>query len=976
MMRRRGTSRERTVARACLVCISAIFFAEVAAIGDSPLAPEHALKSFEVAPDLKVELVAAEPLVESPCALAFDEYGRLFVAENRGYPRTSDPPQGRIALLEDTDGDGRMDKRNAFADGLTFPNGVLPWKGGVFVTCAPDLLYFRDTDGDGRADERRVVLTGFATKGSTQLRFNTPLLGPDGWIWLASGLSGGVITNPERSDFPAVDLKSDLRFDPHSGRFEAVDGRSQYGHSFDDFGRRFICMNRVQVQHVVLPSRYLKRNPHLAFSDTVQNCPELVPNPLLRGGGGAARIFPISKNVTTADSHAGTFSAACAVTIWRGGALPDAYRGSAFSCDPTGNLVHVDKLEPRGATFAAVPMFEGREFLASRDDWFRPVALASGPDGALYICDMYRKVIEHPDYLPEEIRKRTDFESGKEMGRIWRVRTAAGPRGVESTPSREHQPIEEHQLISPNAWQRDTAFRLLREKEERGPEALSIGAAFHKAEDAATKSFVLGVIAARGYAEHSTLADALRSPYSEVRERALWLIAHERPAVGYLFQHGAIPSNDPAPGVRFACAIALGVRDDERTFLAQDSRALPALASIAAQDADDRWTRAAVLGAIAGHEREFLKELIDRKDPPSAGSIALMTELGRILAKSHPADQRLAVANEIQGIAASSSLTSRMALLSGFLSEATVPEFQETEHFREMLNRAADLAKSASADEAHRLLAVSLLGRAPAAVALAPLLSVLDTARSDELRIESVRALCHIKSEEGTAALLSRWASFTPTFREAALAGLLATPVGTRALLNAIEAQTLAPAVVDNARRTALRKHPDKTIREQAEKLFQKAGLLNASAAYESAKESLKLKPQPANGREVFKRSCAICHRLDQDGYVVGPDLFDIRNQPKESILLHIVVPEHEIAPGFAAYHLETKDGRTLSGIVASETDESIRLRQPLGLEETILRTNIAALTASPTSLMPPGLEQAMTRQELADLLAYLRGEK
>ncbi len=331
----------------------------------SPLSPDEALRSFELAPGLKIELVAAEPLVASPCAMAFDERGRLFVAENRGYPRTADPPQGRIAMLEDTDRDGRMDKGTVFADGLTFPNGVLPWKGGLFVTCAPDLLYLRDTDDDGRADERRIVLTGFETKGSTQLRVNAPLHGPDGWIWLASGLSGGLITNPAHPDYPGVDLKSDLRFDPHTGRIEAVDGRSQYGHSFDDFGRRFICMNRVQVQHVVLPSRYFKRNPHLAFSDTVQNCPELVPNPLLRGGGGAARIFPISKNVTTADSHAGTFSAACAVTIWRSGALPSEYRGSAFSCEPTGNLVHVDKLQSRGATFAAMPLLEGREFLAA-----------------------------------------------------------------------------------------------------------------------------------------------------------------------------------------------------------------------------------------------------------------------------------------------------------------------------------------------------------------------------------------------------------------------------------------------------------------------------------------------------------------------------------------------------------------------------------------------------------------------------------
>src|SRR4051812_11556274 len=385
------------------------------------LSPIDALAAFQHAPDVRVELVAAEPLVMSPCAMAFDEQGRLFVAENRGYPRTANPPQGNIVLLEDTDDDGRMDKRTVFADGLTFPNGVMPWRGGVIVTCAPDVLYLKDSNGDGKADERTVLLTGFATTGSTQLRVNAPTLGPDGWIYLAAGLSGGEITCPSHPERAALKMTADVRFHPDTLEVENVDGRSQYGMSFDDDGRRFICMNRIPVQHVVLPSKMLARNPHLAFSETVQDCSERTVKTGLRGGGDGVRLYPISHNITTADSHAGSFSAACGIHIWRGGALPEQYRGCAFTCDPTGNLVHVDKLEPRGATFAAVPLLEGREFLASSDDWYRPVFLADGPDGALYICDMYRKTIEHPDYLPEEVRKRTDFESGKEMGRIWKV---------------------------------------------------------------------------------------------------------------------------------------------------------------------------------------------------------------------------------------------------------------------------------------------------------------------------------------------------------------------------------------------------------------------------------------------------------------------------------------------------------------------------------------------------------------------------
>ena len=171
---------------------------------------------------------------------------------------------------------------------------------------------------------------------------------------------------------------------------------------------------------MVLPSRYLHRNPHLAFSETVQDCPaDLAPEPLA-GHGRRGRLYPISANITTADSHAGTFTAACGVIVYRGGGLPAQYRGGAFSCDPTGNLVHFDGSNRAAQRSPAGRSAEKGEFLASSDNWFRPVFLASGPEEALYICDMYRKTIEHPDYLPAEIRKRTDFESGRGMGRIWR----------------------------------------------------------------------------------------------------------------------------------------------------------------------------------------------------------------------------------------------------------------------------------------------------------------------------------------------------------------------------------------------------------------------------------------------------------------------------------------------------------------------------------------------------------------------------
>lgn len=833
----------------------------IASIAGAQLPPDAALKSFELAdPALKVELVAAEPLVESPCAIAFDDEGRLFVAENRGYPNTSEPPAGRIALLEDTDRDGRMDKRSTYADGLTYPNGVLPWRGGVIVTCAPDVLFLKDTDGDGRADERRTLLTGFDIKGSTQLRVNCPTLGPDGWIYLAAGLSGGSITSPEHPGRAPLKMTADVRFHPDTLEVENVDGRSQYGMSFDDAGRRFICMNRIQVQHVALNSKWLRRNPLLAFSDTVQNCPELVPNGLMHATAGAARLFPISSNITTADSHQGFFSAACAVTIWPGGSLPEVYRGQAFSCDPTGNLVHADRLVPQGLTFAAVPMFEKREFLASRDDWFRPVFLSTGPDGALYVTDMYRKVIEHPDYLPGEVRTRTDFESGKAMGRIWRVRS--------SKPSAEkikRNPMVDHRVHD-----------IVELGDSNGPDA------------------VAGLV---------------------------------------------------------------------RSVL---------------QQPNDRWLRALVLSGVRGREEAFLRTLFKSRDrlPPECAE--LMPTIGRGLLnwdslRGFIDDEKLTDADDAE-------LGMMFSLLDGFIESHGTAEIPGINNGTSpaILDKARAVLTNKKKATTTRLGAIRLLARFPDdPTALPTLLSLLETPEDPLVHAAAIRSLAGFNSEKVSRTMLApdRWRSYSPSERDAVLSALLGNAYHFSGVLDAVESGAVPSNSITAQRRALFLKSKDARIRERAGKALQ-FSVQNRDTALARAKTSLELTPNTPHGRELFRNLCANCHRFEREGHAVGPDLFDIRNQPKENILFHIVVPDAEIAPAFAPYLVETKDGRTWVGLLASETPTSVTIRMSLGQEETVLRGDITKIEAMPNSLMPTGLDAAMSPQDLADLLAYLRGEK
>ncbi|MGI8603714.1 MAG: PVC-type heme-binding CxxCH protein [Verrucomicrobiales bacterium] len=857
-----------------------ILRAAIAAEIGPPRSPEEELKTFELEEGLLAECVASEPLVESPCAIAWNEKGMAYVVENRGYPNVAEPPLGRVARLEDTDGDGRFDRRIDFATGLSFPNGALPWRDGLLVTCAPDVVFLKDEDGDGRAEKREVVLTGFATNQSTQLRMNDPTLLPDGWIAFAGGLSGGKVKNPKRPDLAPLDLaKNDLAWHPHSGELRLLDGKSQWGHEFDDYGRRFICMNRIQVQHVVIESRYLKRNPFLAFSDTVQNCPEEMLSVLSGGEPPAARIYPISGNFTIKDAHQGTFSAAGAPLIWREGGLPERYRGRIFCCDPSANLVHWDELVPKGATFVARRSPAKREFLAAGDDWFRPVFLARGPDGALYVVDMYRKIIDHPDYMPEEIRKRADTDAGRATGRIWRVFSPSRKPAARAVPA----PL----------------------------------AAFDSADAGAREAWLR-------QAEPSLRGDP------SLQEKV------------FAF------AEDADARVRFQAALTLGE-------LAEDPRLADALAKVARGSEDDRWTRAAVLTAAGKCSGALLERLLG----PPAAAPALLEETARVMLKAEPAkvDQVLKA-----GSFSTAGLDEKFAVCLGL---GRLPED------RGLLAVARNRAANGQLAISSRLRAIHVLGLA--GNESGSLRDFIGPQEADEIQLAAIKAL---GAEAASLLERQRWLSCSARVQEAILNQTLAHREALPALVQAIEAGGVPVSALNRSRQQTLLKSTDPGIAERAERLFTSAGGEDRMKVYAAWKPKvLEIPADPTAGRSVFALRCATCHRLDQQGVAVGPDLFDIRNQPKETILLHLIVPDREIYTGFGTFNVTTRDGRTLSGIISSESSSALTLKMAAGLQETLLRTDIATLQASEHSLMPNGLEQTMTAQEMADVLGYLRGE-
>ena len=990
----RGGLRTLRFVSCALLCAGAVL-ARDGQNADGPLSPEQALASFELEPGYRIEIAAAEPLTKDPVAMTFDERGRLYVVENRGYPGPLEgisPTEalGVIALLEDTNGDGRYDKRSDFARGLTYPNGIMPWNGGVFVTCAPDILYLKDTNGDGVADERRIVLTGFETTKTPQIRVSHPTLGIDNWVYLTSGLNGGRVTAPDHADrAPVIFSTSDSRFNPFTFEFEVTGGRSQYGLTFDDYGRRFTCANRNPVWHVVLEPRYLQRNPHLAFSETVQEVSTV---------GGQATVWPISADMTTASfmpsllgaPHLGTFTAASGVHLHRGDGLPQEHRDSIFICESAQNLVQRQVLAPNGVTFTSRPARSGREFLASRDNWFRPVFAANGPDGALYVVDMYRKTIDHPQYVPEASRALLDFDAGRERGRIYRIvaknRTTSR---VRVDLDRMSAPELVRTLEHPNAWWRETAQRLLVERRNRDALPL-LRRLSRESLRSLARLHALWTLEGLEALETADIVSALRDRDAGIRENAVRLAEPRLRTSPVLVPDVIRLADDHNDRVRFQVALALGET--------ADPRAITALASIAQRDGAESWVRAAVLSSLNGRTHEFVRAFsASSSSSPDTIRGAVMQDLGQLFGTAETSERCLELILEIANSAVASNWQpaalagiarglqrrglggeDRSALMT-LLSTESPQANAARQQVSAVLARSGELALDAAAPASVRLSAIGLLGYTDYSTAGKTLESLLAPQHSIEFQVAAVRALAQLPERAAATALVERrrWLSFTPEVREAALVALTADEPRTLVLLDAVENGSIARTVLSPSRRSRLTNHRKVSIQKRARMLFAPLDSGDRMQAYERLRGTVfKQSSNAASGHGTFSRHCATCHTFDGRGGTLGPDLTGIRNQPPEAILLHVLVPDYEITPGYYAYVVETRDGRTLVGRLESEAPNSLTFRDAASQPHVVLRSQIVSMTASPNSLMPNDLERAISPQELADLIGYLKSPR
>ncbi len=946
---------------------------------EKPLSPAQALTAMQTEPGLRVELAAAEPLTGDPVALAWDERGRLFVAENRGYP-TGAPdgtPMGIVAMLEDTNGDGVYDKRTEFATGLSYPNGVMCWRGGVIVTCAPEIYYLKDTNGDGKADVRKVLFTGFMTNSTTQIRVAHPTLALDGWVYLTSGLTGGKVSCPDHPERKAVEFtKSDTRFRPDTLEFETVAGTAQFGECFDDFGRKFTVDNRHPLSMVALQPRYLKRNPYLAFSETIA---DVAPS------GELGKVYPLAKDHTTAGMmpslihapHAGTYTSACGIRVYGGDALPAEFYGNSFTCEPAQALVQRQVISPNGAILKGTIGRPGSEVMVSADSWFRPVFAQNAPDGAMYIASMYRKFIDHPQYVPADMRDKLDFTSGRNQGRIYRL-VAEGKivsrKRFDLGKASTGQLVSE--LANPKVWWRETAFRLLLERADKGAIS-SLKSLAKSGKTPQARVLALHLLNNLGALDDAQITVALDDKSAPVRENALQLAEPRLAKSAKLAAKVKTLADDTDSRVRFQTALALGELED--------SDVITALAHIAVHEPGDKWTRAGVLSSVGKRSGEFLDAVL-RQSSNADGMNALLAETCRLVGASQPPETlppllaKLTSTTSLDYAEQSAAVTGlgeslRPRKLS--LAKLTEKDEKVREGLSRLMKNAVQLAIDSKQTTPARLAAMGLLAFSDFATAGAPLQGLLNPQQPTEIQSAAVKVLTALPGADATKYLLeaARWKSFTPPVREAVLGSLMSQSTGVQTLLEAIEAGAVTPTSIDPTRRNQLLKNRNKALAAKAETLFKNLQGGDRMKVYEEYKAVLALKPNASNGHGIFTKTCAQCHQMNGEGAKVGPELSGIGNQAAEVLLLHILVPSYEIVAGFNAYEVETKDGRTATGLLASETPTSVTLRRALGEEETILRNNIASMTAGNLSLMPDELEKTMSKQDLRDLLGFLKGE-
>ncbi len=916
-----------------------------------PKSAAKQMETFQVEPGFHLELVAAEPLVKDPVAIAFDAKGRMFVAEYGDYPigpaEEGDAPLSRIVLLEDTDNDGQMDKRTIFADKLNFCHSLMPLHGGILACAQTELILLMDQDGNNVADSREVLFSGFQP-AHPQMQVGCPRWGLDNRIYFNYGV--GKIVGPEQ-DAPTTIGRTEFWIDPLTYEFGSASGTGQYGNTITAWGDRLFSTNRNPIMTTTMSNEEANRNRYAPIH-RVQY--DVAPS------GGDSKVFPLVAMKSNWLSHAGTHTSACGTTAYVGDGMGPAMENSVLACEPIGHLVTRAIVTRDGPKLTSERARKDADFIASTDTWFRPASLANGPDGMLYLADMYRLWVEHPKFLPPEIAAQIDWRAGEDRGRIWRVvpDQLATPRPY-ALPASTNDLVQ--MLADENGWRRRTAQQLLvvGQKNEATNALVQL---FHTSRSPLARLHVLWTLEGLNELDQSIIAKGLSDEHEEVRAAAIRLASDHWEEKPEILDQVLSMVDEKSRWVRYQLALAMGT-----SSAAEKSDVLSTLLD---RDGSDPSFADAIVAAsqdcaadvIASSQGENTGELtyrlakvvgakFDKKELSTIFSTAIQQDNSR---------QQLAL---LRGLADGMGQSKRF---NAFVAE--MPDGKE--QLNEIL---FDLAKSEEETPQNRSDAIALLRMA--SLADDKFFADLCSPREPPLvQQAAVTALASSLNDSRKTLLSNHWSELEPSVRQTAIALLLKSTDGVTFLLDRLQQESLSPTALSLDQQSQLRQHRSDAVRKRAEQLLGRgasADRLAVLKAYQSATHTI---GSPLVGRSVFLKQCAKCHVPVEPGQLsVGPDLSDSSNRPREAILFDILNPSGKVEPKYSASQILTVDGQAYSGIVMNQTPQAIILQLADGKTQEIARSDIELFQTSDRSLMPDGLEKEINPEQMANLLEFLK---
>ena len=844
-------------------------------------------------------------------------------------------------------------------------------------------------------------------------RSNFPNFGIDNWIYLAHegavatqtykeefGDTGTAVYYPQLPQGPRLPPNASgraVRFRPDQQLLETTSSNTQFGHTFDTWGHHFLVTNYNHIIQEVMDASYLKRNPKLLVSNATQS---------LSDHEDAAEVFPITKNPDRQLlTDLGVITSACGIIYYGGGAFATPFDQAVFVAEPVSNLVHVDKLRDTGASFKASRMHEHKEFLASTDAWFRPVNMYTGPDGALYVVDYYRQIIEHPEWMGEEVVKSGQLYNGHDMGRIYRIspkdaKAADWMKGLLLGNASSEQLVQ--YLSYPNIWWRLNAQRLLVDRQDKN----SVQHLVSMAQNTASPIGRLHALwTLEGLSSLSTdlIQKAFQDPVAGVRENAIRLAELHLANAPQLSQSLLTLQNDPDAKVRFQLLCTLGSINTPQALQVRNK--------ILFRDINDPWVQIAALSGSSSQTGSLLATVLNNFQHHQPAYASLVQRLSSMIGSSENKSaimqlvQKATASKDTSAVAWQAPLLEGLALglktktgaraigtseenklvelffnhPSGKLRNAAfsvlkVSGIQNQSLKDKAMANAASIAKDKSQPSEKRVEAINFmsLGNPPAKAVQ----QFIHPQEPSSIQLAAVRTLSTVPDTTISIFLIGQWSKLTPEVQNEAVNTFLVTDKRIALLLDALESGTIQPSSIGWSRSVRLMAQKNLGLREKARRLLTKheKDRTEVNREYQSA---LSLKGDPQKGKEVYTQNCSSCHQVRGTmGVAFGPDLGTIHNWSADAIMANILAPNLSISSGYDLWSVELNNGESFQGIISSESATSVTLMNAGRETRTINRTDIKTLKALNMSSMPAGLEKAINQQQMADLLAFLRANK